>query len=116
MNYLIPSTLLAAALLAPCPAFAAGPAPAQRGSIPAAAEVDGAKYIVTIEGMMCGDCQKKVKDALEKMDGVAKVDVVWEKGTAEVTLKDPNGVLTLDDVKKALADFKEFTVKEVKKA
>lgn len=112
MRYFIPTALLAAVCLAPCPAFAVTLDP----GLIAAPETEGAQYIVTLKGMMCMDCQNKVKAALEKMDAVAKADVDWEKGSATVTLKDPYGVLTLKDVQKALADLKDFTVTEVKKA
>lgn len=40
-----------------------------------------------IEGMMCMHCVAHVKEALEKIRGVEKVDVSLEKGTATVTSK-----------------------------
>lgn len=79
-------------------------------------EADGAKFVVTLEGMMCESCAKAVKGALAKIDGVAHVSVQWQQGTAKVTMKAADGALTEDQVKKALADHKDFTVKEVKAA
>ena len=44
------------------------------------------KKTVTIEGMMCPMCEKHVKAALEKLDGVLYAEVSHEKGTAVVSL------------------------------
>ena len=41
---------------------------------------------IKIEGMMCMHCEAHVREALEKMDAVAKADVSHEKGTAVVEL------------------------------
>ena len=40
-----------------------------------------------IEGMMCMHCVAHVKEALEKIRGVEKVDVSLEKGTATISSK-----------------------------
>lgn len=44
------------------------------------------KETVKIEGMMCGHCEKAVKNALEALEGVEKAEVSHEKGTAVLTL------------------------------
>jgi copper chaperone CopZ len=44
------------------------------------------KKILTVDGMMCQNCVKHVKKALEGVDGVSAADVVLEGGTATVTL------------------------------
>ena len=41
---------------------------------------------MTIEGMMCEHCQARVKEALEKIDGVESAQVSHEAGTAVVKL------------------------------
>ncbi len=38
-----------------------------------------------VNGMVCGDCTGKVTEALEKIDGVKKVDVDLESSEAKVT-------------------------------
>ncbi|MCC8029086.1 MAG: heavy metal translocating P-type ATPase [Lachnospiraceae bacterium] len=54
-----------------------------------------------IKGMMCGHCEKHVKNALEALDGVAQAEASHEKGTAVVTL----AADVADDVlKKAVED------------
>ena len=42
---------------------------------------------LNLEGMMCGHCEARVKQALEAIDGVSSADVSHEKGTAVVTLE-----------------------------
>ena len=39
-----------------------------------------------IEGMMCTHCSGRVKDALEKIEGVAEANVCHETGLAELKL------------------------------
>ena len=41
------------------------------------------KRVLIIEGMMCQNCAKHVKKALEKLDGVSSVSVDLEAGRAE---------------------------------
>lgn len=45
------------------------------------------KKTMTIEGMMCGHCEARVKKVLEGVEGVASAEVSHEKGTAVVTLE-----------------------------
>lgn len=39
---------------------------------------------LNIQGMTCGGCVKSVTNALQREDGVSRVEVVLEKGTATV--------------------------------
>ena len=48
-----------------------------------------------IEGMMCGHCEARVKQALEAIAGVVEAKVSHEEGTAVVTLKENVGDETL---------------------
>ena len=59
------------------------------------------KKTMTIEGMMCGHCEARVKKCLEALPGVAAADVSHEKGTAVVTL---NSDVENDTLKKAVED------------
>ena len=54
------------------------------------------KKTLTVEGMMCEHCEKHVKDALQRLDGVAGAEVSHKAGTAVVTLEKevPDDVLT----------------------
>ncbi|WP_457944225.1 heavy metal translocating P-type ATPase [Caproiciproducens sp. LBM24188] len=70
------------------------------------------KKVITIQGMSCEHCQKRVEDALNAITGVeAKVDL--KKGTATVSMKDPVDDETL---KKAVSDagYKPVKVEEKK--
>jgi len=42
-----------------------------------------------IEGMMCGHCERAVKNALEAIDGVESAEASHEKGEAVVNLRKP---------------------------
>ncbi|MBQ7502168.1 heavy-metal-associated domain-containing protein [bacterium] len=42
------------------------------------------KKVIIIEGMMCQNCVKHVKKALEKLEGVSSVKVSLEDKSAEV--------------------------------
>ena len=41
---------------------------------------------IKVEGMMCQHCEKHVKDALEKIDGVTEATASHEKGEVRLTL------------------------------
>ena len=43
-----------------------------------------ATTILNIQGMTCGGCVKSVSNALQRIEGVAKVDVALEQGRATV--------------------------------
>lgn len=65
-------------------------------------EVDSMKKTLKIEGMSCGHCSKRVKDALEAVGGVASAEVSHETGLAVVTLSKEVAEKTLEKaVKKA---------------
>ena len=66
------------------------------------------KKTINIEGMVCGNCVMRVKNALMAVSGVTNVDVSLEKKTAEVTL----GVEVSDVI---LSDAVEEAGYEVKK-
>ncbi|MCR5346627.1 MAG: cation transporter [Fretibacterium sp.] len=44
------------------------------------------KKVLHVEGMMCPNCAKHVREALEKVAGVASVDVQLAEKTAAVSL------------------------------
>ena len=56
---------------------------------------------LTIEGMMCGHCEARVKKALEALPEVTAAQVSHEAGTAKVTLSAP---LSDEALKKAVED------------
>ena len=64
---------------------------------------------MTIEGMMCGHCEARVKKTLEAIEGVASAEVSHEKGTAVVTLTTP----VSDDVLKTAVEAQDYTVKGI---
>ena len=43
-----------------------------------------ATTILNIQGMTCGGCVRSVSNALQRIEGVAKVDVALEQGRATV--------------------------------
>lgn len=51
-------------------------------------EIMKMKKIMRIEGMMCGHCEKHVKDALLKLSGVEEAEVSHQEGTAVLTVND----------------------------
>ena len=59
------------------------------------------KRTLSIEGMMCGHCEMRVKKALESLDGVKTADVSHESGNAVVSLE---GGVTDETLKKAVED------------
>ncbi len=56
---------------------------------------------MTIEGMMCGHCEARVKKSLEALTGVASAEVSHEKGTAVITL---DGEVSDETLKKAVEE------------
>lgn len=64
------------------------------------------KKTLTIEGMMCGHCEARVKKCLEALDGVAKAEVSHEAGTAIVTLESD----VADDVLKKTVEDQDYKV------
>lgn len=59
------------------------------------------KKNMEIEGMMCEHCQARVKEALEKVDGVDSAEVSHEAGTAVVSL---SGAVSDDALTAAVTD------------
>lgn len=51
--------------------------------------VNFSEKTIHVEGMMCEHCVKRVKTALEKVDGVKEADVSLDAGTVKVTLIKP---------------------------
>lgn len=64
---------------------------------------------ITIEGMMCNNCQRHVEKALNAIPGVS-AQVSWEAGTADVTCPE-----TLDNAVLIQAVTEEgYQVKEIR--
>ena len=53
------------------------------------------RTVLAITGMMCGHCEKSVREALEAVPGVASAFVDLGSGRATVTLAEPVGDETL---------------------
>ncbi|WP_430533924.1 heavy-metal-associated domain-containing protein [Listeria rocourtiae] len=51
-----------------------------------------AKLVVEIEGMSCEHCEKRVREAIESVEGVEKAVISLEAGTAEVTYIDGKNI------------------------
>ena len=45
------------------------------------------KITIKVEGMVCGGCEKRVKNALENIEEIKKVDANHKKGTVTISLK-----------------------------
>ncbi len=70
---------------------------------------DSMKVTLKIEGMMCGHCEKHVKDALEGVEGVLSAEANHKKKRAVVTLeKEVDGALLSAAVKEAGYEVKEI--------
>jgi len=67
------------------------------------------KVTLKIEGMMCGHCEKHVKDALEGVEGVLSAEANHKTKRAVVTLeKEVDGALLSAAVKEAGYEVKEI--------
>ncbi|WP_241434074.1 heavy-metal-associated domain-containing protein [Listeria riparia] len=44
-----------------------------------------AKLVLEVEGMSCEHCEKRVREAIESVEGVQQAVISLEVGTAEVT-------------------------------
>ena len=71
---------------------------------------------MTIEGMMCGHCEARVKKTLEAIEGVASAEVSHEKGTAVVTLTAPVSDDVLKTAVEAQDPVKQETLRKGKRA
>jgi len=59
------------------------------------------KTIYTIQGMTCGGCAMSIKAALEKIEGVASVEVSYEKGETSVHWNStPNDKIVIETLEK----------------
>ena len=87
------------------PAAPVQPAAAENTAEPVSAPVvkedNAMKKTLHIEGMMCGHCEARVKEALEALPAVDEAVVSHEAGTAIVTL---NAEVSDADLKKAVED------------
>lgn len=72
-------------------------------------EIVEMKKTMTIEGMMCGHCEARVKKCLEALDGVESAEVSHEKGTAVVTLSAD----VANEILKKAVEEQDYKVKEI---
>lgn len=70
------------------------------------------KKTMTIEGMMCGHCEARVKKTLESLEGVASAEVSHEKGTAVVTLEKEIEESVLKEAVEA-QDYKVISIEDM---
>lgn len=66
------------------------------------------EIVIKVEGMVCGGCEKRVRNALEDMKGIKTVEADYKKGTVIVIAED--SVLE-KDIKEKIEDI-GFRVKE----
>ncbi len=66
------------------------------------------EIVIKVEGMVCGGCEKRVKNALEDMKGIKTVEADYKKGTAIVTAEEN---VSEKDIKEKIEDI-GFSVKE----
>jgi len=60
-------------------------------------------YVIKIDGMTCQYCAHNVKKRLKKLEGVEKVEVDQDKGTATLVVK-AGASLTDEVLKKTIAE------------
>lgn len=58
------------------------------------------RYELTVEGMSCTGCEENVTNAVERIDGVHRVEADHETGNVEITSEGG----TEDNVKRAIHD------------
>ncbi len=46
------------------------------------------KITIKVNGMVCGGCEKRVKNALENIEGIKKVDANHKKATVTISSAD----------------------------
>ena len=56
--------------------------------------------VLSVEGMSCGHCQKRVRDALNAVKGVKSVEVSLDSGTANVSYSGKK--VTMDMLRQAV--------------
>ncbi|MDW7733438.1 MAG: copper ion binding protein, partial [Methanolobus sp.] len=69
------------------------------------------KAIISIHGMTCMHCHKKVSEAISKLKGVEAVDVSLENKNASITFDDE--VTGLNEIKQAVADAGYEVVEDI---
>ena len=67
------------------------------------------EIVLKIEGMHCDGCVKRVKNVLQKMEGIEDVDVSLEEKTAKIKM---NGEVDLKEVKEKIENL-GFEVKSL---
>ena len=68
------------------------------------------KKRMTIEGMMCGHCEARVKKCLEAIDGVEEAVVSHESKSAVVSMSSE----VADDVLRQAVEAQDYKVVEIK--
>ena len=63
----------------------------------------------TINGMMCGHCEARVKKTLEELEHVTEAQVSHEKGTAVVSME----AEVTDDVLKKAVEEQGYQVEKI---
>lgn len=58
------------------------------------------RYELQVEGMSCNGCEERVTNAVERVDGVQRVDADHETGTVEIAGEED----TEDSVRQAIHD------------
>lgn len=58
--------------------------------------------LINVKGMSCNHCVNAVETSVGALDGVSKVKVNLEAGTAEVTYD--QGVVSVDKIKETIED------------
>ncbi|MSU02461.1 cation transporter [Tissierella pigra] len=66
------------------------------------------KKTLLVEGMSCGHCEKAVKNALNELAGVTKVEVDLSTKTVEVEGESLDGTLIKDAIEDAGYDLIEI--------
>lgn len=54
--------------------------------------------ILNVEGMACGGCEKRIQNALSKVDGVKEVVANHANGKVNLTLDDSLDEKTIEDI------------------
>ncbi len=66
------------------------------------------ELVIKVEGMVCGGCENRVKNALQTLDGVNSVEASHENGIVKVNFDDS---VDVNKIKEKIEDI-GFEVKE----
>ena len=66
------------------------------------------EVVIKVEGMVCGGCENRVKNALQTLDGVNSVEASHKNGIVKVNLGDS---VDVNKIKEKIDDI-GFEVKE----